>query len=147
VKHKAAITLLLALALMIGIRAETFGQKAKKVKEKRYELVVHQNLKDYEGTYIGIEPDYVVEIQVAADGRLKLTSLEDGRSVRFTNVKVDGARLTADKIYANGSSGKLDATFRNCILNGKTFFGILVDGLDIHLDGGVTLNTVFYRRK
>ena len=145
---KRTVFALLALALTMGIfQTEAFGQKAKKVKDKRYELVVPQNLKDCEGTYIGIDPDYVIEIQVTTDGRLKLASLEDGRSVNLTNVKVEGARLTADKIYANGSRGKLDATFRNRILNGKSAFGILVDGLDIHLDGGVTLSSVFYRRK
>lgn len=144
---KRTVIALLALALMTGIfAAESFGQKTKKVKDKRFESVVHQNLQDYEGTYVGIEPDYVIEIQVTADGQLKLNSLEDGRSVRFTNVKLEGAHLTADKIYANGSSEKFDATFGNRILNGKSSFGILVDG-DIHLDGGVTLNRVFYHRR
>ena len=145
-KKRTVITLLLALALMTGIWAEAFGQKTKKVKDKRFEPVVHQNLKDYEGTYIGIEPDYVIEIQVTADGRLKVTSLEDGRSVTVTNIKVTGARLTADKIYANGQRGKLNATFSNRILNGESAFGLLVDGLNVHLDGGVMLNRVFYRR-
>lgn len=147
-KKRTVITLL-ALALTTGIlSAESFGQKTKKkVKDKRFELAVQQNLKDYAGTYVGIEPDYVIEIQVAADGGLKLTSLEDGRSVNLTNVKVEGARLTADKIYANGSRGKLDATFRNRILNGTSAFGLLVEGFYVPLDGGVMLNRVFYVRK
>ena len=145
---KRTVIIVLALAFVTGIlSAESFGQKTKKVKDKRFELVVHQNLKDYAGTYVGVEPDYLIKIQVAADGHLKLTSLEDGRSVNLTNVKVDGARLTADKIYANGSRGKLNATFRNRILNGTSAFGILVEGLDVHLDGGVMLDRVFYTRK
>ena len=147
-KKRTVIALLLALALMTGSSAAlVFGQKTKKVKDKRFELVVHQSLKDYEGTYIGIEPDYVVEIQATADGRLRVTSLEDGRSVNLANVKIEGARLTADKLYANGNSGKFEATFGNRILNGKSSFGILVDDLDIHLDGDITLNRIFYRRK
>jgi hypothetical protein len=138
---------LVALVFVSGAAVELFGQKTKKVKEKRYETVVKQNLKDYAGTYIGIEPDYVVEIQVTPDGRLKVNSLEDGRSVTFSNIKVTGARLTADKIYSGGRSEKFEGTFKNCILNGETFFGILVEGLDIRLDGDITLDTVFYRRK
>jgi hypothetical protein len=141
------IVALIALVVVSGSAVELFGQKTKKVKEKRYETVVKQNLKDYAGTYIGIEPDYVVEIRVTPDGRLLVNSLEDGQSVTLSNVKVTGARLTADKIYSGGRSGKFQGTFKNCILNGETFFGIHVEGLNIRLNGDITLDSVFYRRK
>jgi hypothetical protein len=140
------VIVLVALALVTSASPELFGQKTKKIKEKRFEVVVRQNLKDYEGTYTGIEPDYVIEIRATADGKLEINSLEDGLSVTLTNVKVTGARVIADKLYANGRRGKFDATFSNRILNGVSAFGILVDGLDVHLDGGVVLNRLFYRR-
>lgn len=143
------VIVLAALVFTTTFAGELFGQKTqktKKVKEKRFETVVKQNLKDYAGTYIGIEPDYVIEIQVTADGRLKINNLEDGQSVTLTNIKVMGARVTADKTYPDGRAGKFDATFSNRILNGESAFGVLVDGLDVHLDGGVVLNRVFYAR-
>ncbi len=136
---------LVALVFTATLAGELFGQK-KKVKEKRFETVVKQNLRDYVGTYTGIEPDYVIEIQVTTDGRLKVNNLEDGQSVPLTNLKLTGAHLTADKLYANGRTGKFDATFSNRILNGESAFGLLVDGLDVHLDGDVVLNRLFYRR-
>ena len=141
-----AVIAVLMLALMPTPAHDLFGQKKDKVKHKRYETVVKPNLKDYEGKYIGIETDYVIEIQVTADGSLRITSLEDGRSVTITNIKVTGAHLTADKIYADRQRGKLDATFSNRILNGESAFGLLVDGLNVHLDGGAVLNRVFYQR-
>jgi hypothetical protein len=143
---RRTITALLTLMLAIGLAHVGFGQKAKKVKEKRFDPVVRQNLKDYEGTYTGIDSDFVIEVEAAADEQLRVRALEGGESVRVLNINVAGARLTADKIYANGRRGKLDATFVNRVLNGQTAFGMLVDGLNIQLDGGVTLNRIFYRR-
>jgi len=137
---------LFALVFTVTLSAELFGQKAKKVKEKRFEPVVKENLKDYEGTYIGIESDYVIEIQVTTDGRLNVTNIENGRGVPLTNIKLTGAHLTADKTYVGGRTAKFDATFSNRILNGVSAFGLLVDNLDVHLEGDVVLNRVFYPR-
>lgn len=143
------IIALAALALATAAAPDLFGQRAKKhkTKEKTFETVVRQDPKEYEGRYIGIEPDYVIEIRVAPDGRLSVSCLEDGHSVAVTNVRLEGARLTADKTYTDGRKGKLDGTFSNRILNGESAFGILVDGLDLQLDGGTTLDRVFYQRE
>lgn len=134
--------LMLALAIL---SVPAVGQKTKKVKDKRFETVVRANLEDYEGTYIGIEPDYVIEIEVMADGQLKVHGLEDGRKITLTNVRLTGARLTADKVYADGRREKFTGTFSNRIMNGVSVFGILVEGLSIDV-GGATLNRIFYRR-
>ena len=135
----------IVLAVALG-SVSAAGQKAKKVKEKRFEPVVLANLKDYEGTYVGIEPDYVIEVRVMADGQLNVQSLEDGSSVRLINIDLKGAHLTADKVYANGSKGKFEATFVNRIRNGESVFGIQVThGLELHLSG-LTLTKVFYKR-
>jgi hypothetical protein len=139
------ILALVSLALMTGSAVELSGQK-KKVKEKRFEPVVAQNLRDYEGTYTGIEHDYVIEIQATTDGKLKVNDIEDGQSLTLTNIKLTGARLTADKLCPDGSTAKFDATFGNRIINGKSAFGLHVDGLNVHFDGGFVLNTLFYPR-
>ena len=140
---KSIYAIVLALALYSVPAA---GQKTKKVKEKRFEPVALTNLKDYEGTYVGIEPDYVIEVRVMADGQLKVQSLEDGSSVRLLNVDLKGAHLTADKVYADGSKGKFEATFCNRIRNGESVFGIQVtEGLRLETHG-LTLTRIFYKR-
>ncbi len=137
---------LIALLLTTSAALEVFGQKTKKAKDKRFEPVVRQNLRDYEGRYIGIDPEYIIEIQVAADGSLKINNLEDGRIVTLTNVKVMGAHVTADKTYFDGRKGSFDVTFGNRFLYGQGSFGLLVDCLEVRLDGGIVLNRLFYRR-
>ena len=140
---KFIYTLMLALAI---VSVPAVGQKAKKkVKDKRFEPVVHANLKDYEGTYVGIEPDYVMEIKLAADGQLEVRGEEDGRSVALTNIQLRGARLTAEKVYADGQRESFEGTFSNRILNGISAFGIVVEGLRVDI-GGTTLHKVFYKR-
>ena len=108
-------------------------------------MAVKQNLQDYEGTYIGIEPSYVIEIRVGKDGELHVTSLEKNQKVTLENFKLEGAHMTATKIYRDGHTEKFDATFSNRILNGVSAFGILVEGLNINLEG-LSLNKIFYRR-
>ena len=145
---KSRITLaLMALLLTAGATLEVFGQKTKRAKDKRFEPVVRQNLRDYEGRYVGIEhPEYSIEVRVAADGTLKINNLEDGRAVTLTNVKVAGARVTADKTYFDGRRGTFDMTFGNRFLYGQGAFGLLVDRLEVRLGGGTVLNKIFYRR-
>jgi hypothetical protein len=140
------IIALTALLLTASLSTELFGQKTKKTKEKRYETVLKEDLKDYEGTYVGIERDYVIEVRLGPDGQLQVNNIEDGRNVPLTNLKLTGARLTADKTYSGGRTAKFDATFSNRILNGESAFGLLVDHLDVHLDGDVVLNRLFYPR-
>jgi hypothetical protein len=144
VKTRIVIALT-TLILLATCSVELFGQKAKKVKEKRFEPVVKQNLQDYEGTYTGIEPTYVIEIRVGQDGKLNVNSLESNRKVTLENFKLEGAHMTATKIYPDGHTEKFDATFSNRIKNGESAFGILVEGLNINLEG-LSLNKVFYRR-
>jgi hypothetical protein len=148
------VAALTALILLVTCSVELFAQKAKdkekgyapktKVKEKRFETAVKQNLHDYEGTYVGIDPTYVIEIRVGQDGKLNVSSLEDNQKVTLENLKLDGAHMTATKIYSDGHRGRFDATFSNRILNGVTAFGILVEGLNINLVGA-SLNRVFYQ--
>jgi hypothetical protein len=137
-----------ALLLTTSFAGELFGQKTKtkKVKEKRFETALKQNPKDYEGTYVGIKPDYFIEIQATPDGRLKINNIEAGQTIALTNIKLAGAHLTADKMYAGGRTAKFNATFSNRILNGVSAFGLLVDNVDVPLDGGVMLNRLFYTR-
>ena len=140
---------LVSMFFLMTFSAQLFGQKAKKVKEKvkekRFEQVVKGSLKDYEGTYRGIDETYVIEVRVRPDGGLNVSSLEDNQKVTLKNVSLDGAHLTAKKIYADGHTENFDGTFVNRILNGVSAFGILVEGMSLKIEG-LSLDRVFYQR-
>ncbi|HKR00464.1 MAG TPA: hypothetical protein VJT09_07310 [Pyrinomonadaceae bacterium] len=140
------VVALFSFALLIGFSPELFGQKKKKVKDKRFEPAARQNLKDYEGTYMGIDPTYRVEISLGADGRLNVKSFENGRSAILENIRVQGARLLGTKTYTDGRTGVFEGTFSNRILNGESAFGILVEGMQID-EAGLSHTTIFYQRR
>lgn len=151
------ITIFTTLILLATCSAQLFGQKAKvkekrfgldakqKVKEKRFEPVIKQNLQDYEGTYIGLDSSYVIEVRASGDGKLHVSSLENNQRVTLENLKLEGPHMTATKVYPDGHTEKFDATFSNRILNGVSAFGILVEGFNIKLEG-LSFNRIFYRR-
>jgi hypothetical protein len=133
-----------AVALCVAA-ASVAAQKKLKVKEKHFEPVARQNVKDYAGSYVGIEDSYRIDLRVGDDGRLTGTSTEDGREAALTEISVEGATLTATRVYANGRRAPLVATFADRVLNGERAFGLLVEGERIDLPG-MTLTRVFYRR-
>lgn len=141
-----SITALAVLVLLATCSAEgLFGQKVKKSKEKRYEPVVKESLQDYVGTYTGIEPTYIIEIRVSEDGQLRVNSLENNQQVTLENLRLEGAHMTATKVYQDGHREKFNATFSNRIRNGESAFGILVEGLNLELYG-LSLTRIFYSR-
>jgi hypothetical protein len=135
----------LALCLVSVCASQAFAQKKNKTKEKHFEPVARQNLRDYAGRYVGIEESYVIEVRVGDDGQLIVTSREDGREATLTDIKLDGARMTATKIYANGKRATFTATFVDRVLNGEREFGLIAEDMRIELPG-MTLTRVFYRR-
>ena len=137
---------LLILILVLAATAQGSPQKYKqhKHKEKRFEAVVRAEARDYAGRYVGIDDSYVLEVAAEADGRLKITSREGARRAELRDILLDGARLTATKVYEDGSTAKFEGLFADRVLNGERRFGVVVSGLDIRLDG-MTINRTFYR--
>jgi hypothetical protein len=124
-----------------------FGQKKKwKNKEKRFEPVVKQSVTDYAGKYDGIDDEHFIEVRMDAAGRWLITSREGKRQSVLRDIRVDAARLTAIRIYADGSAEKFEGHFVNRILNGETVFGLLVEG-PVKVDESLTIERVFYRRR
>lgn len=137
----------LTLGLLLCLSAQGFGQKKKiKYKDKRFEPVVRQNLADYAGKYVGFQDDHFIEISVDAGGRMRATSYEGNRQAALTGIRVDEARLTATKTYADGSTAEFSAIFVNRILNGETAFGMQVKG-PVRIDESLLLERVFYKRQ
>lgn len=121
------------------------GQKLKnKKKDKRFEPVVKQRVEEYAGRYVGIMPDYYLEIAASADGKLHVTSQEGSRHAALRDVRLSGARLTATRVYTDGTTKDFEATFANRIVNGESSFGIIVENVEVPFDG-MTLTSIFYR--
>lgn len=140
-------SILFALMFTLALAAPSWADPQKnkgKVKEKRFEPVVKSEARDYAGRYVGIDDSYVLEVGTHEDGTLKITSVEGARRARLTELKLDGARVTAKKVYEDGTTAEFEGLFCERILNGERAFGVLVSGLDIRLDG-LTINRTFYR--
>lgn len=143
--------LLMAAVLVLASAAPALAQKSKvknkeiKTKEKRFETVVRESPADYAGRYEGFEAGYYIEIRVDSGNSLSGTSIEGDRRAELQNIKLEQGRLTATKVYSDGTRGEFTATFSNRILNGVTNFGMVIEG-SISVAPGVTYDRVFYRR-
>ncbi len=141
-RTKSALVLT-ALFLLSSFSSEVLAQKNKH-KEKRYEPVALRNVQDYEGRYVGIEDSYFMDVQVEPDGAMNVTIYEAGRRATLKDIRLEGAIISASKVFENGETGSFSGVFANRILNGRSAFGIIVDNLHIELDG-ITLSGLFYK--
>lgn len=89
------------------------------------EAVVKSNPAEYSGVYEAAD-DYRLELKVAPDGRAEGGGYErasfDGGRRNFTlrDARVEGALLTAVKVYASGETEQFEAVFNNrTVLTGK----------------------------
>jgi hypothetical protein len=143
--NRKIIVALLALFALACVATAAGGQKFKdKKKEKRFEPVAKQNVADYAGRYVGIMPDYYLEIASGADGQLSITSHEGKRHATLRGVRVEGARLTATRVYPDGATKAFEGTFVNRIRNGESAFGIMVENLNVEFED-MTFSSLFYR--
>jgi ketosteroid isomerase-like protein len=142
---KRSLLFILTLMLLATVSGEAFAQKKNKVKDKRYEPVARAQVKDYEGKYVGVEDAYFLEIRVAPGGEMSITSYEGERKATLKDIRLAGPIITATKIYTDSAMESFSGVFANRILNGDSAFGIIVDNVQVKLEGGVTLNGLFYR--
>lgn len=139
-----AIALILAATVAAVVPTAANTQKKWKTKEKRFEAVVKAEPSEYAGRYVGIDDSYVLEIGVGPEGGLRITSTEGARRAELRDIRLDGARLTATKVYEDGQTAKFEGLFADRVLNGERAFGVVVSGLDIKIEG-LTINRTFYR--
>jgi hypothetical protein len=139
----ATIALSVVFALLVALPVSG-GQKLKnKQKEKRFEPVVKQRVEEYAGRYVGIMPDYYLEVAATADGKLSVTSHEGKRRATLRDINLAGARLTATRVYADGTTKEFEATFTNRIKNGQSSFGIMVENVEVQFED-MTFTSLFY---
>jgi hypothetical protein len=128
-----ALLLLIAATVPIGAKW--------KFKEKRYDPVSVTDIRQIAGRYVGIEPDFAIELRVSDDGVVTGTMRNFAQTNTLRSIRIDGAEFTA---MVDGRP--LHATFANRLRNGQAAFGLIVHDGDVQVDS-VTLSQVFCRRQ
>jgi hypothetical protein len=83
------------------------------------EAVVKNNVRDYAGVYESTQADYRIELRVSADGKIEGSGydsdFDSSKKQNFTlkDARIEGALLTATKVFTNGETEKLEAVFNN----------------------------------
>jgi hypothetical protein len=132
---------------------EKYGVRREKYKDVRSEPLVKPNIREYSGTYEVSGLGYEMTIQVGADGRVEANGNDNGRPFRLENARIEGALLTASKVYENGASERFEGVFlkrtdRDSPTDaGVTTFGLgVMLGTPIQVDGN-TFDRLFYQLK
>lgn len=135
------------------VTKEKYGVRTEKYKDVRSEPAVKQNLADYSGAYEVSELGYVINIQAGSNGSVQAVGNDKGRSFRLENARIDGALLTASKVYQDGTTEKFEGVFLNRTdRNSPTDPGVMIFGLGVVLNtpfetNGLTYEKLFYGLK
>ena len=128
---------------------EKHGLRMEKYKDVRAEAVVKQNASDYTGVYELEDLGFLINIQVSNDGRILANGYEQGRSRAFKleNAKIEGALLTASKVYQDGTTDSFEGVFLNrTVRNSPTAPAVTTFGLGVTLNTPVEVNGITYER-
>ena len=131
-KQIASVLLLIAAALPMGAKWKT--------KDKHFDPVAITDVRKAAGRYVGIDPDYVVKLELDASGKLTGGLIEFGVVSTLRDIRVDGAELNATV-----GGLPLHGTFVKRTKNGAVSFGLLVHDADVRIDD-VTLSQIFCRK-
>lgn len=140
-KISVLVALLICIGFVGGVYAQNARQQAQqlvaaldktkyKKKEKRnISIEVYVNVKnepvvknpaEYSGLYQSEGSDYKLQLNVSADGTAigngyDSLNYDGGQKVNFVlrDARVDGAMLTATKVFENGTAEKFEAVFVN----------------------------------
>jgi len=115
---------------------------------------IKANPEDYSGSYEVPDLGFALRLQVDRSGRVEGTGYEPivdpavRRMFALRDGKIEGALITATKVYANGKSERLEGvfidrtTFESPTDKGTTSFGLGVIGKPIEVSG-LTLDKLF----
>jgi hypothetical protein len=132
---------------------EKHGLRKEKYKDVQSEPAVKSNLRDYSGVYEVRDLAYVISVQVGNDGQVQATGSEQSRPFRLENAKIEGALLTASKVYSDGTREMFEAAFLNRTdRESPTDPGVTIFGLGVILPvqfelNGLTYDKLFYEMK
>ena len=128
---------------------EKHGVRMEKYKDVRAEPVVKQNVTDYNGVYEVGDLGFLINLQVANDGRVQGNGFEQGRSraFRLENARIEGALLTASKVYQDGTTDRFEGVFLNRTeRNSPTAPALATFGLGVVLSSPVEISGITYQR-
>src|SRR6266853_6478962 len=138
------------------VTKEKHGIRKEKYKKVQSEPVVKANPEDYSGTYEIPDLGFALHLRVDHTGKVEGDGYEPlmqdpavRRTFTLKNGKIEGALLTATKVYAGGRTEKLEGVFINRTSfesptdKGVTTFGLCTVGGPTEV-AGVTLDRLFY---
>ena len=126
---------------------EKNGVRIEKYKDIHSEPVIKPNISEYSGVYEVSDMHYVITIQVTSDGRMQGSGTDNGRPFTFDNARMEGALLSAIKIYNDGATEKFEGVFMTRTeRNSPTDTGVTTFGLGTLLHTSIELNGVTYEK-
>ena len=126
---------------------EKYGVRREKYKDVRSEPAVKQNIGEYSGVYEVSELGYVLNVQVGSAGRVQANGSDKGRTFTLENARIDGALLTASKVYQDGATEKFEGVFLNRTdRNSPTDPGVTIFGLGVVLNTPFEINGLTYQK-
>jgi hypothetical protein len=137
---------------------EKYGVRVEKYKEIRSEPAIRANVRDYAGSYEVPGMGLSLDLKMDANGNVAATGYEQvngsvWREFTLRNARIEGALLTATKVYASGATEPFEGVFINSTSfdsptdRGVTTFGLGVLGSSRVVVGGVSTDRFFYQRK
>lgn len=139
---------------------EKRGVRLEKYKEVRSTAAIKSNIRDYAGSYEADGMGLSLDLKVDGSGNISVNGYEQvhmdapvWRGFSLRNARIQGALLTATKVYANGTTEPFEGAFINRTSfesptdRGLTTFGLGVVGNSQQVVNGVSIERVFYERK
>jgi hypothetical protein len=132
---------------------EKYGVRMEKYKDVRSEPLVRQNIADYSGAYEVSELGCVINLRVGSDGRVQANGFDKTRAFTLENARIEGAVLTASKVYQDGATEKFEGVFLSRTdRNSPTDPGVTILGLGVipttSIEAhGLTYDKLFYHFK
>ena len=128
---------------------EKRGVRMEKYKDVRAEPVVKQDAGDYVGQYEVADLGFQINIGISNVGRILASGFEQGRSRAFKleNARIEGALLTASKVYQDGTTESFEGVFLNRTeRTSPTAPAVTTFGLGVILNTPVEINGITYER-
>lgn len=128
---------------------EKRGVRMEKYKDVRAEPLVKQNPSEYSGVYEVADLGFLISIQVSNDNSIQAIGYEQGRSRPFKleNARIEGALLSASKVYEDGTTESFEGVFLNRTeRSSPTAPAVTTFGLGVTLNTPVEVNGITYER-
>jgi hypothetical protein len=135
------------------------GVPREKFKDVRNEPLVRQNAQEYAGVYEVQGLGYVLQLHVRSDGRIEAKGYDSvgergsSRAFRLEKGKIEGALLTATKVYQNEMTEPFEGAFlQRTVHDSPAAPGVTTLGLGVVLAtpveiNGNTYDKLFYQLK